>query len=795
MWVLFFLLDSIHCTKIDHAYFLNQLDKPLPEVSNLTVSRNANGVILTWKNPIDVNFFKILILKSTSETSDRPKPWLDYPNSTLINTSQVVYNAAASTFIDTEIKENVIYFYKVFAYDTYLYYNLGTQISFEDKQPPKNITNYSLQSNLDKIILNWDNPTDFDFSKVLILKNRSVVLDVPVSGQSYAINASIGNSRVVYNSNIETFTDTEVTEGATYHYKLFATDKSFNYTSGVKVKRDKIPPKNITNDAFQSNLDGITLTWNNPTDSDFFGVLILKKTSMISNAPISGQSYTVNNSIDGSQVAYKTTTPIFTDTETEAGIVYYYKIFTYDTSFNYSLGIAISGRRAVDNDHDGLIEIYTAKMLNNMRYDPAGARYKTSANDPGDMSGCPNSGCNGYELTANIDLLSLLDGNDTDSDPNNHVAPNGKIDTVIIGFDKNNDRNTTDADERITVIDTSKDKNWAPIGNSSTNSFTGIFEGNNHTITNLWINFKSLELKDYAGLFGVVGKAGKTVEIRNVRIISGSMYSSTNQENFHSGGLVALAQNDLTIINSYFSGSMGSSSSGLAISGGLVAETSNGNLTIKNSYFSGGEISSTSRDTQDSYSYSGGLVGQLPQSTTLTITNCYFSGEKISSFSSSGSYSGGLVASTSGDLTIINSYFGDGRISSSSSSSNPSLSGGLLGELISSSSYMFENSYWNKDAPQSVNSLPQNPRRAWGSGTNEPAGTTSITLEQLKATSGMYPSNLLLPIPSIGDVGNAWDLGTANQLPAIKLCVPTITNDVTNWTMCASYGDLLAGQR
>ena len=162
----------------------------------------------------------------------------------------------------------------------------------------------------------------------------------------------------------------------------------------------------------------------------------------------------------------------------------------------------------------------------------------------------------------------------------------------------------------------------------------------------------------------------------------------------------------------------------------------------------------------------------------------------ISSSSSSSSSSGGLVgsgaSSASGtSMTITNSYVsGMGGISSSSSSSS---SGGLVG---SSSTATITNSYWNTDASQSVNGMLRNQMAIGDSATN-PAGATGLTLMQLKATS---ISTTNAPSPS-GLPTQAWDLGTASQLPAIKICIPTVANGVTNWTMCASYGALLAGQR
>ncbi len=125
---LFFLLDFLHCTKIGRAYFLNGRDKPLPGVTDLTVNRSLSKITLTWKNPdsVDFNIFnKALILKNTSPIQDRPRHWRNYPVSTIMGASRVVYNAAAPTFTDTEIVDGVVYFYKIFVSDTYLYYNEG----------------------------------------------------------------------------------------------------------------------------------------------------------------------------------------------------------------------------------------------------------------------------------------------------------------------------------------------------------------------------------------------------------------------------------------------------------------------------------------------------------------------------------------------------------------------------------------------------------------------------------------------------------------------------------------------
>ncbi len=418
-----------------------------------------------------------------------------------------------------------------------------------------------------------------------------------------------------------------------------------------------------------------------------------------------------------------------------------------------------------DADGDGLIEIWAAAMLDNMRYDPAGTSYKTSAMSPGNSSGCPAGGCNGYELMANIDLLPLLDANG-----------NGEIDTTT----------KTIANVMHTVIDVGSDKDtsWVPVGGDF-KPFTGTFEGNGRTIANLWVHISSSSGNGYAGLFGATNG---TVAIRNVGVVSGGVSSSSFGSS--PGGLVgrSLSSSSLTITNSYFSGEGGvssSSSSFASHSGGLVGRSSSFSLTIRNSYFSGeGGVSSSS--PASSASHSGGLVGR--SSSSLTITNSYFSGEggvssAVASFAAS--HSGGLVGLSDVTLTITNSYFsGGGGVSSSADSSIFSNSGGLVG--FSSSSLTITNSYWNTDAPQStdggVTLRNVGNKRTRGNSMSEPMGAVRLTLAQLKATSGTFP-----------DLGDAWDLGTTTQLPAVKQCILDAT--MTGCASPAMYGALLGGQR
>ena len=191
---------------------------------------------------------------------------------------------------------------------------------------------------------------------------------------------------------------------------------------------------------------------------------------------------------------------------------------------------------------------------------------------------------------------------------------------------------------------------WTTIGNyavSSSNKFTGIFDGNGHEISDLYINREA----DYQGLFGYIDYG---VEIRNLGVVDVDV---TGQD--FVGGLVGGNIGDGTISNSYATGSVTGTGNYV---GDLVGDNRG---TISNSYatgdvtgdsYVGGLVGDNSGTIDNSYAtgsvtgknYVGGLVGR---NYSGTITNSY----ATSSVTGTYSYVGGLVGYNY--ATITNSYF------------------------------------------------------------------------------------------------------------------------------------------
>ena len=208
---------------------------------------------------------------------------------------------------------------------------------------------------------------------------------------------------------------------------------------------------------------------------------------------------------------------------------------------------------------------------------------------------------------------------------------------------------------------------------SSTNAFTGIFNGLNHTISNLYVSGVGLGV----GLFGVVGGTtanGYNAVIENVGLISPTVvYPSGGSGN--AGSLVGYASKkygkSVTIANVYAT-NVSVSGNQATVVGGLIGYLATGTLSY--AYVDGGTVIGGG-------AYTGGLVGANAGAISQTYANVAASGTE---------YTGGLVGAngyspsgSGGSGTIANSY-STGTVAGNSSNSGVG-TGGLVGEQYYSS--------------------------------------------------------------------------------------------------------------
>jgi len=146
-------------------------------------------------------------------------------------------------------------------------------------------------------------------------------------------------------------------------------------------------------------------------------------------------------------------------------------------------------------------------------------------------------------------------------------------------------------------------KGWTPIGNSTTN-FTGTYDGQDHTINNLYINRSS---ENFMGLFGYILGDDDNEFISNLGLITVDI---TGQNIV--GGIAGMKMGPMSnpsLINCYVTGQV----SGEQNIGALVGENQ---YTIITECYSNVTIHATSK--------AGGLAGYIFQT---TINNCYSLGD------------------------------------------------------------------------------------------------------------------------------------------------------------------------
>ena len=383
-------------------------------------------------------------------------------------------------------------------------------------------------------------------------------------------------------------------------------------------------------------------------------------------------------------------------------------------------------RPSIDDDGDGLIDIYFLEDLDAIRYQLNGLAYQSDENADPIMRGCPTTGCRGYELMRSLDF---------------NVADSYQDNTINIAW----------------VINAG----WQPIG-SDVNRFSGIFEGNGHTIRNLRINRGG-----NLGLFSVLHRNGR---IQHVGLLEATVAGTNN----NLGSLVGRIDGG-SIISSYATGTVTGAAGNTRNVGGLVGRNDGG--SIINSYATG-TVTGAGFDT-------GGLVGHNDRG---SIINSYAAGAThLNGFDAGGlvgennggsiisSYAtgnvtgagfdiGGLVGDNGG--SIINSYAmgvitGGGDI------------GGLIGDNRENGRVIA--SYWDTSTSRIMHSAAG-------------VGKTSTELKSPTIATGIYRD---------WSTEN-WDFGDSNHYPALRYVkggnLNACTTDITISSTASPCGLLLPDQ-
>jgi hypothetical protein len=187
-------------------------------------------------------------------------------------------------------------------------------------------------------------------------------------------------------------------------------------------------------------------------------------------------------------------------------------------------------------------------------------------------------------------------------------------------------------------IDLSLYSPWTPLGTSSSDVFSGNFNGNGYEITNLFISTTS----DYQGLFGYV--SGSSI-IKNVRIINCDITGRACVAGL--AGYFSKDSDVAKIADCYVSGSIASTGTIEEVYiAGLVGWLSLTTGTNSDLLRCGTNVTITMPSAATLYTYIGGLVGR--EETGWYIKQCYSAGNFVNTDTSA--YIGGLVGSSNGHI-------------------------------------------------------------------------------------------------------------------------------------------------
>ena len=351
-----------------------------------------------------------------------------------------------------------------------------------------------------------------------------------------------------------------------------------------------------------------------------------------------------------------------------------------------SIPTAVQGQSTVDydTDDDGLIAVSNLAQLNAIRWDLDGdgssdnPRHAEAFPNAAESMGCPEARCWGYELTANLDF-------DTDG---SGAADAG--DDYWRGG-----------------------SGWDPIGEFDSNArFNTTFDGNGHTISNLYIDRIS---ERWIGLFGF---GNWSSHIRNLGLanvdVRGAEYVGAVIGGHYQG----------RITSSYSTGKV----SGYDMIGGLIGRSSRGKIAT-----------SYSTATVSGDDDVGGLVGWL-ETNGLAVVRASYATVSVSG----DQYVAGLVG-----------YHASGTIQASYATGSVSGNGHLGGLASGTGSGIVTDSYWDTQRTGQAASI----------------GGISKTTAELRAPTGYVGShaNRDLDLDGVEGGDDPWDFGDATDYPVLKV--------------------------
>ena len=265
------------------AYVTANLGGTAP--TGLTATAGNGQVTLTWNSVSNAYYYKI------------------YRSNSATGTYSYIGTAYSTSYTNTGLTNGQTYYYKVSAVD--YSYNESALSSYVSATPTAGIstpTGLTATAGNGQVTLTWNSVSNAYYYKI------------------YRSNSATGTYSYIGTAYSTSYTNTGLTNGQTYYYKVSAVDYSYN-ESALSSYVSATPTAGISTPTGLTATAGngqVTLTWNSVSNAYYYKIYR-------SNSATGTYSYI--------GTAYSTS---YTNTGLTSGQTYYYKVSAVDYSYNES---------------------------------------------------------------------------------------------------------------------------------------------------------------------------------------------------------------------------------------------------------------------------------------------------------------------------------------------------------------------------------------------------------------------------------------------------------------------------
>ena len=313
-----------------------------PPASFTATASSSNEIDLSWtKNSSGSD---VLLVYNTTNTFGSPVLGTSYSvGTTLSGGGTVMYVGGNLSMIIDTIPPSQTRYYKIWSkLSGYNYYSstaLSANATTFALDPPTPFTVSATGSN--SIDLSWVLNSYSD--SVIITYNTTNTFTNPIDQQNYYVGNQVapGQGTVIYKGDGTTFSHTGLLVNTQYFYQAWSFNDGYFYSLPLAVNGTTSPPVDPSSfTAVASGTSIINLAWALNASGD--NVVLAVNSTPTFGTPQTGANLPLGNTISGpgtGTVILNSNGTAFNHTGLNPNTVYFYKLWSYDNTLNYSPGV------------------------------------------------------------------------------------------------------------------------------------------------------------------------------------------------------------------------------------------------------------------------------------------------------------------------------------------------------------------------------------------------------------------------------------------------------------------------